>query len=68
MIAHRLSTVTHADIIVVINQGRIEQLGGHAELIGQDGLYRDMVERQHGFAAEATSVTGSDVPSGGFVG
>ncbi|MHC4696907.1 MAG: ABC transporter ATP-binding protein [Planctomycetota bacterium] len=68
VIAHRLSTVTHADIIVVINQGRIEQLGGHAELIGQDGLYRDMVERQHGFAAEPTSVTGSDVRSGGFVG
>ena len=56
VIAHRLSTVTHADIIAVINEGRIEQLGGHAELIGKDGLYRDMVERQHGFATATTSV------------
>ncbi len=50
VIAHRLSTVTHADIIVVLDQGRIVELGTHAELMGSDGLYRDMVERQHRFA------------------
>ncbi len=56
VIAHRLSTVTHADIIVVIDQGKIEQLGTHTELIGKDGLYRDMVERQHRFNTTTTGV------------
>jgi ATP-binding cassette subfamily B protein/subfamily B ATP-binding cassette protein MsbA len=50
VIAHRLSTVTHADIIVVLDQGRIVELGTHPELMANDGLYRDMVERQHRFA------------------
>jgi ABC-type multidrug transport system fused ATPase/permease subunit len=50
VIAHRLSTVTHADIIVVLDHGRIVELGTHTELMATDGLYRDMVERQHRFA------------------
>jgi ATP-binding cassette subfamily B protein/subfamily B ATP-binding cassette protein MsbA len=50
VIAHRLSTVTHADIIVVLDRGRIVELGSHTELMSRDGLYRDMVERQHKFA------------------
>lgn len=40
LIAHRLSTVEMADKIVVINSGRVEQQGTHAELVSQDGLYR----------------------------
>ncbi len=50
VIAHRLSTVTHADLIVVLDQGRIVETGIHADLMAADGLYRDMVERQHRFA------------------
>jgi len=53
VIAHRLSTVTHADMIVVLDQGRIVEIGTHTELMGNDGLYRDMVERQHRFATSA---------------
>ena len=52
VIAHRLSTVMHADMIVVINDGRIEQIGKHAELMSVEGLYRDMVEKQHRLAGE----------------
>ncbi|MCC6580759.1 MAG: ABC transporter ATP-binding protein [Phycisphaeraceae bacterium] len=46
VIAHRLSTVTHADVIVVMDQGRIVDRGTHESLMGKPGLYRDMVERQ----------------------
>jgi ATP-binding cassette subfamily B protein/subfamily B ATP-binding cassette protein MsbA len=50
VIAHRLSTVTHADMIVVLDSGKVVQTGTHAELMAREGLYRDMVERQHRFS------------------
>ncbi len=42
MIAHRLSTVQEADRICVIHEGRIEESGKHAELIGKEGIYTQM--------------------------
>ena len=39
VIAHRLSTVQHADRIVVMDSGRIVEMGKHAELLGADGPY-----------------------------
>ncbi len=42
-IAHRLSTVTDADQIIVLDRGRLRALGTHAQLLGEDGLYRDLV-------------------------
>ncbi len=46
VIAHRLSTVQHADEIIVLNQGRIEERGTHAQLISQSGLYKKLVDLQ----------------------
>lgn len=46
VIAHRLSTIAPADVIVVIDGGRIIQTGTHAELMAHDGRYRSMVEQQ----------------------
>lgn len=46
VIAHRLSTVTHADIIVVLDQGVAVEIGRHDELLERRGMYFDMVERQ----------------------
>jgi ATP-binding cassette subfamily B protein len=46
IIAHRLSTVAGADRVCVLEGGRIVQSGAHAALMGQEGLYRRLVERQ----------------------
>jgi subfamily B ATP-binding cassette protein MsbA len=46
IIAHRLSTVQHANRIVVIEQGRIVQQGSHNELLAKGGLYKQLYEMQ----------------------
>ena len=52
VIAHRLSTVVHADEIVVLDQGRVAERGTHAELLARAGLYADMWARQQAERAE----------------
>ena len=46
VIAHRLSTVHRADLIVVLEDGRIAESGTHRELLALNGLYRDIYELQ----------------------
>lgn len=46
VIAHRLSTVVKADQILVVQNGRIVQRGTHAELLGQQGIYAELHQRQ----------------------
>ena len=46
MIAHRLSTVQNADLIAVIQEGTIVEIGRHGELMNIDGLYRQLVTLQ----------------------
>ncbi len=50
IIAHRLSTVAGADRVCVLDGGQIVQSGAHGALMGQEGLYRRLVERQLGMA------------------
>jgi len=46
VIAHRLSTIQNADKIVVIEAGKIVEMGSHSELIQREGLYRKLIEMQ----------------------
>ncbi|MBK8699493.1 MAG: ABC transporter ATP-binding protein [Saprospiraceae bacterium] len=46
VIAHRLSTVMHADLIVVLNEGEIVEQGNHGELLAKNGFYKRLVSLQ----------------------
>ena len=46
IIAHRLSTVREADRVLVMDGGQVVQSGSHDELVGVDGIYRQLVQRQ----------------------
>jgi ABC-type multidrug transport system fused ATPase/permease subunit len=53
VIAHRLSTIVDADLIVVLDRGRVAERGTHAELLAHDGMYRRMFELQVAGASRA---------------
>lgn len=46
MVAHRLSTIQHADKIMVMHQGRIAEAGTHQELLAKEGLYKNLYDLQ----------------------
>tara|TARA_R110002110_G_scaffold115111_1_gene285412 strand:+ start:2778 stop:4583 length:1806 start_codon:yes stop_codon:yes gene_type:complete len=60
VIAHRLSTVIDADIIFVVDQGRVAESGSHDELVAQDGIYARLYAMQFSEQAE-----GVPLPAGG---
>ena len=59
VIAHRLSTVRHADRLVVLEQGRVAEIGDHAELVARNGLYARLIRRQLGGAREPVRAVGN---------
>ncbi|WP_116091116.1 ABCB family ABC transporter ATP-binding protein/permease [Sphingomonas crusticola] len=53
IVAHRLSTIVHADEIIVMDKGRIAERGSHAGLVARGGLYAEMWARQQAEQREA---------------
>lgn len=46
VVAHRLSTVSHADQIIVLEKGEVIEIGSHAELVARKGAYYTLVKNQ----------------------
>jgi ABC-type transport system involved in Fe-S cluster assembly fused permease/ATPase subunit len=63
-IAHRLSTVVHADEIIVLDEGQIVERGSHAELLELDGLYAGMWNRQREAAEAADRLQAAEAAGG----
>jgi len=58
VIAHRLSTVRNADLLVVLDHGHVIETGSHAALIARNGLYARLIRRQLGSVVEAVAADG----------
>jgi subfamily B ATP-binding cassette protein MsbA len=65
VIAHRLSTVTNANRIYVIDRGRILDSGTHEELLGREGLYRRLFLEQYGRVKVGREIIAASVPPEG---
>jgi multiple sugar transport system ATP-binding protein len=59
VIAHRLSTVRNADMLVVLENGRVVEIGSHAELVARNGLYARLIRRQLGGDRERLRAVGN---------
>jgi ABC-type multidrug transport system fused ATPase/permease subunit len=58
VVAHRLSTIEHADRIIVMHHGKIREMGTHRELITRDGLYARLHELQRRGVHDAGALKG----------
>ena len=55
IVAHRLSTIREADVILVMKDGRIIEQGNHDSLLKQGGFYKHLYESQFALASEAAT-------------
>jgi len=66
IISHRISTLMQADVILVLRNGEIEQMGSHEELLRQEGTYRRIYELQSG-GMQSGGFAAADAPAKGEI-
>jgi ATP-binding cassette subfamily B protein len=64
VVAHRLSTIEHADRIVVLHRGKVREIGSHEDLMAQQGLYFKLYQLQYGHAGRSERGT-TELTKGG---
>jgi len=62
LISHRISTLMKADVIMVLEEGKVEEIGSHSELVKKDGIYRRIYDLQSGYTKDKP---GNDKKEGG---
>ena len=63
VIAHRLSTIQSADTILVVEEGKIVERGNHTELLGKNGRYKQLYDKQYSFERNKFINPGEDFTS-----
>lgn len=63
VVAHRLSTIVGADLIVVMEAGKIIEKGTHLELVQEGGQYAKLYNQQHGAVVKALATTEDELPA-----
>ena len=52
LISHRITTLMKADVIMVLEEGKVKEIGSHAELVEKDGVYRRIYDLQSGYTSQ----------------
>jgi len=54
LISHRITTLMKADIIMVLDEGKVEEIGSHSELVDKNGIYRRIYDLQSGYTKNSS--------------